>query len=290
MQVEKLEEKPAGMLVEPLQEMEEKSQKDHSLLYRFYHVMFIFVMGVNDTTMHRNITVESRKGAFCLLVALLLLSLAAVQVSALIQTDIIYTMDDTYVNNSAGTTNYDGQSLKAGKTGSETLETWFRFDLSDPSGYYVVDAVLYTYVYSATNSKSYDLRNSSNVDWTETNLTWNNKPSYGGSVAQNTIGASGWFSWTITGTYSDFFSSGESYAAYALTETGAATAWVVIEDKEDSQSTGNVPYLNLTMMIPEVYLLSPADPYNTYDTSITFQYNIDFYSFKHISWRPQLDS
>ncbi|MBW2972573.1 hypothetical protein KY359_06055 [Candidatus Woesearchaeota archaeon] len=203
----------------------------------------------------------------------LVLLASAVQVAALTQTDIIYSMDDTYVNSSASTTNFNGNGLTTGKEGADTYESWFKFNLADPSGYYVTAAVLRTYVYSATNSKDYYIENASSASWTETDLTWDNKPSYGTSLAQNTISAAGWYSWAITGTYSSKFNAGTDYVAYVISETGPATASIRIEDGENSKATGNIPYLNLTMMVPEVHLLSPADPYSTYDTTLTFQYN-----------------
>jgi hypothetical protein len=196
---------------------------------------------------------------------------SAVGVTALIQTDFVYNMDDTYVNDSAGDTNFDAQTLRVYNGAGDVFESWFRFNLSDPTGYYVVGAELYAYTYAVVSNKDYSMSQAASTDWTETNITWNNKPGYGAAVTQTTIGVTGWFSWDITGTYSSDFSSGTGLIAYALTSTSGSD--LSMEDKENTQGTGNVPYMNLTMMIPEVYLLSPPDADSTYESTVTFQYN-----------------
>ncbi len=201
-----------------------------------------------------------------LLLTLLLLIALAFQANALIQTDIVYSMDDTYVNSSSAATNYDNSGLIV--DGSNT-EVWFRFDLTDPSGYYVASAILWAYAASAAGNEQYNIHKADSATWTETNLTWNSKPDYGGSLDSEQIGTTGWYGWILTETYSSGFNDGSSHESYAL--EGSST--LVLEDKENTQGTGNVPYLNLTMMIPEVYLLSPDDGTSTYDTTQTFRYN-----------------
>jgi hypothetical protein len=215
--------------------------------------------------MCRNILFR-QKGLFVVLVLVLAGMLGIPGVGALIQTDIVYSMDDTYVNSSDAATNYDGSSLIMNES---SVETWFRFNLSDPTGYYVVGSVLWLYVNSFTGNEQYAIHKADTSAYTETDLTWNSKPAYGGNVDQEQIGATGWFTWDITSAYSPGFDAGNATVGFAI--EGSAT--VVAEDKEDTLSTGNVPYLNLTMMIPETDPLSPDDLYSTYDTSITFQYN-----------------
>jgi hypothetical protein len=206
------------------------------------------------------------------ILCILFIAIFSTAAYALIQTDIIYDMDDTYVNDSSTGTNYDGQTLKTGNNGGNT-EAWFLFNLSKPSGYYVTNAVLWTYTYSASGSNTYNIHKSDTAGWTETGLTWSNKPGYGSTLAQNDISAAGWQSWAITNTLSNAFSSGDAAIAYALETSGAGSYYADMDDKENTEGTGNEPYLNLTMMIPEVYLLSPPDATNTYNTTITFSYN-----------------
>ncbi|MFC1741725.1 DNRLRE domain-containing protein [Nanoarchaeota archaeon] len=203
--------------------------------------------------------------------SLLFLAVLALEGFALIQTDIVYGMDDAYVNSSSPTTNYDDSGLLAGKAGVESAESWFRFDLSDPSGYYVTGAEIWTYVYDLSGTRSFDLFLGLGTSWTESNLTWNTKPSTGGILDSNTVNAVGWWNWDITSDFSARFSQGTGYAAYLIMLNTAD--FIYIEDTEDSKSTGNVPYLNLTMMIPETYLLTPANGYTTDLSTITFQYN-----------------
>jgi len=200
------------------------------------------------------------------LLTVLLLVEMTFPVAALTQTDIVYTMDDTYVNSSSSATNYDGSGLRTENT---DVEIWFRFDLSDPSGYYVVAASLWGHVNSYSGNEQYHVYESSSADFTETNLTWDSKPGYGGSLDSEQIGATGWYSWDLTETYSSAFDNSDSHVGYAMQGSDN----IVIEDKEDTLGTGNVPYLNLTMMIPEVDLISPSDSESTYDTIQVFQYN-----------------
>ncbi|MBW2968227.1 hypothetical protein KY362_07110 [Candidatus Woesearchaeota archaeon] len=201
-----------------------------------------------------------------LVILLLVLLLLVLRVEALIQTDIVYSMDDTYVNSSSSGTNYDGSRLRV--QGSN-VETWFRFNLSDPAGYYVTQSLLYLYVAALSSSSSFDIEDGDDASWTETDLTWATKPGTNSVVDSTTVSSTGFSIWDLTSHYAGQFGAGTAFVAYALTGSQNLT----LEDKENSGDTGNVPYLNLTMMIPEVYLLSPADPYSTYDTTITFQYN-----------------
>ncbi|MBN1543975.1 hypothetical protein JW898_00770 [Candidatus Woesearchaeota archaeon] len=206
-----------------------------------------------------------------LLAAILFLAMAAAQASALIQTDIVYGMDDTYINSSAADTNCDGQSMFTGKTGRTTLEAWFRFNMSSPSGYYVLGAALWTYAYDLTGSRTFFLHPALGTDWTENNLTWNNNPGNDLSVYSQQVSSTGWWSWDLASDYPAKFSQGDAFTAYII-RLGTSEV-MSIEDKENAYGTGNVPYLNLTMMIPEVYILSPPDDTSTYNTSFTFQYN-----------------
>ncbi|MBW2964494.1 DNRLRE domain-containing protein [Candidatus Woesearchaeota archaeon] len=185
---------------------------------------------------------------------------------ALLQTDIVYSMDDTYVNSSNSTQNYDNSALIIAGTESEI---WFRFDLSDPTGHYVARAVLWAYADDMTGNSNFNMFKAASATWTETDLTWDNKPGSGGQEAQAKIDSAGWWNWTITGSYASAFISGQDYVSYLI----SGTENLVMEDKENTLGTGNPPYLNLTMMIPEAYALSPPDPTSTYNTTITFTYN-----------------
>jgi CARDB len=217
-------------------------------------------------TIHR-----SRKNAAVLIATVLFLAMAAAQASALVQTQLLYDMDDTYINSSSADTNYDGQALVSGKDGGTTVEAWFRLNMSKPSGYYVLSSALWTYVDAITTSRTFFIHPASGTSWTETDLTWNNNPGYGASLYSQQVDAQGWWTWDVAGDFIGSFNSGNSFAGYVIRlETSSI---MYMEDKENTHATGNVPYLNLTMMIPEVYLLSPPDATITYTTSFTFQYN-----------------
>jgi hypothetical protein len=135
----------------------------------------------------------------------------------------------------------------------------------------VLSSVLYTYAYSVTNSRTYFIYQATSATWTENNLTWANKPSYGGSLTSYWVNTPQWAYWDISSNFRTSFNQGTSFVAYAIAV--GSNGNIYAEDKENSKGTGNVPYLNLTMMTPEAYALSPADLTSTYNTSFTFQYN-----------------
>ncbi|HII71544.1 TPA: DNRLRE domain-containing protein [Candidatus Woesearchaeota archaeon] len=181
------------------------------------------------------------------------------------QTEIIYNMDDTYVNSSAGTTNYDANALSVQ---GANVESWFRFLLTDVTGKYITKASLYCYVAQLSATADFEIEETGSETWTETDLTWNNKPGKDLSMDITSISTTGWAYWDILAGYSSDFDSGLTYAGYAI--KGGTN--IRMEDKENTLGTAKVPYLNLTTMTPEVTADSPADPYSTYTTTVTFQY------------------
>jgi hypothetical protein len=118
---------------------------------------------------------------------------------------------DSWVEQNNPNNNYDGSSpflhVKFQQSDEERI-TYIKFDLSGlslPSGdgyQTVVDsAVLYLYRYADEGAPSaYSISDDS---WTETGITWNNKPAVGGLVADgqlsdNLCDATQWLAWSIT--------------------------------------------------------------------------------------------
>ncbi len=105
---------------------------------------------------------------------------------------------DSYVNNSFVMTNYGTETslvTKSSTTGDRSA--FLKFDLSSIKGT-VTSAKLKLYVKSKTanaNRTVYDVVNDS---WTETGITYANKPSFGSALATTAVSAAGWIEFDVT--------------------------------------------------------------------------------------------
>ncbi len=108
-----------------------------------------------------------------------------------------YVRDGSYAND-----NYGGQSIltvKADGTGY-TRETFLKFDLSGLTGSYVAAKLRLTISGANTDAgtTSWNVHYLSNDSWTETGLTWNNKPATGALLATQPGRTSGVVEWDIS--------------------------------------------------------------------------------------------
>ncbi|MDQ3544886.1 MAG: DNRLRE domain-containing protein, partial [Actinomycetota bacterium] len=114
---------------------------------------------------------------------------------------------DGFVRNGTfGGTNYgnDGMLLvkKSGTTGN-TRESYLRFDLSAIGTITTAKLRLWGFLTNVTDGGTphVQIYKSTNTTWSETGLTWNNKPaSTGSALATTTITGTGgaWFEWNLT--------------------------------------------------------------------------------------------
>ena len=83
--------------------------------------------------------------------------------------------------------------------GSSTLygSAFLKFDLSSvPSTEKITGAILWTHCDIINGNPTVQLRHVSDTTWSETGITWNNKPPYGDLIAA-TVASVGWKDWII---------------------------------------------------------------------------------------------
>ncbi len=105
---------------------------------------------------------------------------------------------DTYVSSSAATTNYGTSTVLRVQSGSATLRSYLRFDLSGVAGS-IQDARLLVYA-NSTGSSGYDVFGVADTTWGETAINYTNAPSLGGptGISSGAIVAGSWTSVNVT--------------------------------------------------------------------------------------------
>ncbi len=114
--------------------------------------------------------------------------------------------ENSEVSPSAPTWNYgEYSSLRAGSDpGAEGWRSWFKFDLSVIiPGATISEASLKIYAYYVGADEGYSkityVHKSDNDNWTESEITWNNQPTYYPTATDNiTVLDTGWKTWTVT--------------------------------------------------------------------------------------------
>ena len=105
---------------------------------------------------------------------------------------------DSYVNNSFVMTNYGTETslvTKSSITGDRSA--FLKFDLSGITGT-VTSAKLKLYVKSKTANANRTVYDVANDSWTETGITYANKPSFGSALATTAVSAAGWIEFDVT--------------------------------------------------------------------------------------------
>ena len=132
---------------------------------------------------------------------------------------------DTYVNGGASTTNYGTTTSMITKTSSTDRYAYLKFDLSGVSGS-ITSAKLKLFTKSLSSASTRSVYALSNDSWSETDITWNNKPSYGSELSNLNITSNGaYVEWDIT--------------SYINSEyTGDKTASLCVNDPVSNNDTG----------------------------------------------------
>jgi len=176
---------------------------------------------------------------FCLLIGLLVnLSPLAASTSTI----TIYPSDDTYVCADDATGNYGNSSrLKVGKNnGDDQYEkiAYLKFDLSSiPDGAVIISATLKLYDETSVsiNIKVYRVAE----DWSESDINWNNKPSFDESytyASVNSGGSGSWFEADITELVEEWLNGTYNNYGVAL-RAPSSNAYDQFYSKEDSDSS-----------------------------------------------------
>ncbi|MGE5549673.1 MAG: DNRLRE domain-containing protein [Bacteroidota bacterium] len=145
---------------------------------------------------------------------------------------------DAYVMSENPTTNYGTANVEIVKGPGGTLqrEAYVRFDLSSLGASSVVSATLKLYAVSLPNGGTPGVRVMSvNSDaWTETGITWNNKPAYNTpALATQTITAiNAWYTFDITAWVNSNLASGDKQISLALVGLSAENLSIQFRSKD----------------------------------------------------------
>jgi hypothetical protein len=156
----------------------------------------------------------------------------------------IYPIADSYVDQYNPTSNYGGKDgLEVGRsTNMFHLEqkAYLMFDLSViPSGSVITSAQLQLYPWYVTETQNIGAHYCSDNSWTETGITWNNRPSYSVTPTNvQTVAAQGtWYNWIVTNDVSNTYTSAQKKLTLVLVgEQLFDLAYVEFYSKDQSYS------------------------------------------------------
>ena len=150
---------------------------------------------------------------------------------------------DAYVNGGSTGTNYGTATYMVTKTSTTDRYAYLKFNLNGITGT-ITSAKLRLCAKSVSASDSRTVYSLSNDSWTETGLTWSNKPSYGQALASTSI--------TTTDVYVEWDITSYIQAEFA----GDKTASLCVNDPVSGHNTGidfytkenntNIPQLVIT--------------------------------------------
>lgn len=172
---------------------------------------------------------------------------------------------DTFVNNYASGSNYGtATAMNVGMqrwlTGTEYHELLLRFPLSAiPINYIITSAKINLWIVNTPGSACnlYGIRNIpiANRTWTETGVTWNNKPAYDSTYPNINFPAccgSGWLTADITSYVRDMYNQGINVdidIGFNGSSCPGYGGWTGFPTKE-STDTVHRPYLQVTYDLP----------------------------------------
>ena len=171
--------------------------------------------------------------------------------------------------------------VQSAATGSfQDERSWLRFDLSSvPAGSTISSAKLKMYCWKAVGAAmSSDLCTSANDSWIENSVTWNNQPSFGSPIDQQTLAAGAinvWYSWDATSfAQSEFAGDKQVSLLVKPTSEGSTDATSPSYGFESREFTSNTPYLEVR---------TPASGSVPTVTQVQFYYR---YSTDKTTWTP----
>lgn len=151
---------------------------------------------------------------------------------------------DTYVHSTNATTNYGTATSVVTKRSTDTRYAFLKFDLGSVSGN-ITSAILKMNVKSVSANSTRSAYEVSTDSWTETGLTWNNKPSIGSeidNIAINTSDDESYVEWDVTA-YIASQQSGDGVASICINDPSVTNTGIDFYTKENA--TGR-PVLTVT--------------------------------------------
>jgi len=162
--------------------------------------------------------------------------------------------EDSYVDSYSPSTNYGSDPLICAGWGEIfgnyiSTDGWLKFSLSSiPSGVYITDAKLWLYGHPTTDWWA-GVCFSSDDSWSESTITWNNEPNFGGIIdyflitvtPENNYGMMYW-GWNVTPTVKSEY-TGDKTVSFVMVAVYLYNGGF-FSSKENSD--GNAPYLEVT--------------------------------------------
>lgn len=153
--------------------------------------------------------------------------------------DTIDVIKDTYARGgSYDDDNYGGEDemqIKAGSTNSFLRTSFIQFDLSDYASVTSVRLQLYGSAQQTMNISAYK---NTDTDWSESSLTWANKPTQGELVASTSINSTlTWVELDITSYAQSILNDNESQMSITLGDEEAINKTISIKSKEYDDGT-----------------------------------------------------
>jgi 2',3'-cyclic-nucleotide 2'-phosphodiesterase (5'-nucleotidase family) len=155
-------------------------------------------------------------------------------------------------NQGTSTNLFDGSAA----TGSfQNERTWLRFDLSSlPTNANIVSAKLNMYCWKTTGaSLPTELHSSSTDSWSETGITWNNQPTFNGTLDTVTLNAGSlnvWYQWDATSFVQSEWTGDKAVSLMVKSTTEGSTDATPPSygfDSKEYNSGANSPYLQVNV-------------------------------------------
>jgi len=180
----------------------------------------------------RNATIKT-------LVALLVITVFASADQALLDPT-----DDAYISNLYPDTKYGGHELLAVGFNGGYLSTLVKFDLSSYSGATVNNAYVQTYIYFTDDEYSNVKIGRNIADWSESTVTWNNRPGFSGYISVPSVPSSGWWEIDVTSFVQEFIGGTYDNYGFRIGKGDSDYGYCLMYSKESIHESER-PYLEL---------------------------------------------
>lgn len=160
---------------------------------------------------------------------------------------------DAFIEETSPGTNYGSfQSLYAGIDSGGEARSWLKFNINSlPFWALVRNATLNLYKYlDGELDQNYTLYNTTNASWSESTITWNNRPTPTTECSNVNITGSGtmWISWNVTDLVDDLVTANNNLSIELRQNTSLGATAMFFRSKESTSN--NHPYLETEFESP----------------------------------------
>jgi hypothetical protein len=196
-----------------------------------------------------------------------------------------YVRDGSYAGSNYGT--LPEMITKQNSSSGYSRETYLKFDVSPVSGTISSAKIrLYGNLSDATTNNATAVYGVSTTSWTESGLSWNNKPASGSTALATTSivnNTPAWYEWDVTAYVNAEKAAGRNIISFALKNTTASNPTTSFASKE---ALANPPQLRLTtastarITYQTAQREAPAQALSISPNPAQEQLNLTFYSAK----------